>query len=205
VQQVIIDIISNYGYLGVFLLIAIENLFPPIPSEIILAFGGFMTTYSTMTVWGVVLFSTAGSVVGALVLYTLGRWLNAQRLEILFNSKVARSLRLRQEDVRRAGKWFHRYGSRAVFLCRFVPIVRSLVSIPAGMAKMKLAVFLPLTILGTLIWNTVLVYLGRLAGEAWEIVVSYLDLYSLITLMVFGLIALVIAAVFIKKRFLQRK
>ncbi|NLY52899.1 MAG: DedA family protein [Firmicutes bacterium] len=204
-QQVIIGIISNYGYFGVFLLIAIENLFPPIPSEIILAFGGFMTTYSTMTVWGVILFSTAGSVVGALILYTIGRWLNAQRLEILFSSKVARSLRLRQEDVRRAGQWFNRYGSRAVFLCRFVPIVRSLVSIPAGMAKMKLAVFLPLTILGTLIWNTILVHLGRLAGEAWEIVVSYLDLYSLITLAVFGLIALVIAAVFIKKRFLHRK
>ena len=78
-------------------------------------------------------------------------------------------------------------------------------SIPAGMAKMKLAVFLPLTILGTLIWNTILVHLGRLAGEAWEIVVSYLDLYSLITLAVFGLIALVIAAVFIKKRFLHRE
>ncbi|NLA58743.1 MAG: DedA family protein [Firmicutes bacterium] len=204
-QQVVIDIISNYGYLGVFLLIAIENIFPPIPSEIILAFGGFMTTYSTMTVWGVVFSSTAGSVAGALILYTLGRGLNTRRLESLLNSKLATSLRLRQEDVRRAGQWFNRHGSRAVFLCRFVPIVRSLVSIPAGMAKMKLGIFLPLTIMGTLIWNTVLVYLGRLAGEAWEKVVSYLDLYSLLTVAVLGLMALAAAAVFIKRRFLQRR
>lgn len=203
-QEIIIEIISSYGYLGVFLLIAIENLFPPIPSEVILAFGGFMTTYTAMTVWGVILSSTAGSVAGALILYTIGRGLNAQRLESLFNSKAAQALRLRHEDVRRAGKWFNKHGNRAVFVCRFIPIVRSLVSIPAGMANMKLPVFLPLTILGTLIWNTVLVYLGRLAGEAWEIVVSYLDLYSLITLVAFVLIGLAAAAIFIKRRFLPR-
>jgi len=205
VQEVIVHLVSQYGYLGVFLLIAIENIFPPIPSEIILAFGGFMTTYSSLTLTGVVLFSTAGSVAGAVVLYSLGRMLNARRLEILLNSSAARRLRLKQEDIRQAGKWFNRYGSWAVFLCRFIPIVRSLVSIPAGMAKMRMTVFLPLTILGTLVWNTVLVYLGRLAGEAWVVVASYLDVYSLITLVAFALLALAAAAVFIKKRFIQRR
>ncbi|HHV93575.1 MAG TPA: DedA family protein [Firmicutes bacterium] len=204
-QEVIVHLVSQYGYLGVFLLIAIENIFPPIPSEIILAFGGFMTTYSSLTLTGVVLFSTAGSVAGAVVLYSLGRMLNARRLEILLNSSAARRLRLKQEDIRQAGKWFNRYGSWAVFLCRFIPIVRSLVSIPAGMAKMRMTVFLPLTILGTLVWNTVLVYLGRLAGEAWVVVASYLDVYSLITLVAFALLALAAAAVFIKKRFIQRR
>lgn len=204
-QEVIVHLVSQYGYLGVFLLIAIENIFPPIPSEIILAFGGFMTTYSSLTLTGVVLFSTAGSVAGAVVLYSLGRMLNARRLEILLNSSAARRLRLKQEDIRQAGKWFNRYGSWAVFLCRFIPIVRSLVSIPAGMAKMRMTVFLPLTILGTLVWNTVLVYLGRLAGEAWVVVASYLDVYSLITLVAFALLALAAVAVFIKKRFIQRR
>ena len=201
-EDFIIDIINRFGYLGVFLLIIIENFFPPIPSEIILTFGGFMTTCSRMTVWGVIISATIGSSLGAVVLYILGRILNGDRLELLFDSKLGKMLHLKVEDVRTAGKWFNKHGYQAVFLCRFVPIVRSLISIPAGMAKMRLDTFLLLTILGTFIWNSVLVYLGRLAGEAWGTIASYMDYYTMITAAVLVILVLFFAVSFIKKRFL---
>ena len=203
-NDLIISIINQYGYLGVFLLIIIENFFPPIPSEIILTFGGFMTTYTTMTVWGVIIFATLGSVLGATGLYTLGRVLNAERLELLFGSKFGRMLHLKVEDIRKADKWFKKHGYRAVFLCRFVPIVRSLISIPAGMSKMKFVGFLLLTILGTFIWNMVLIYLGRLAGEAWGVIASYMDIYSKIIAVVFVVCGLALAAFYVKKRFINK-
>jgi membrane protein DedA with SNARE-associated domain len=167
-EHLIIDIINQYGYIGVFLLIAIENIFPPIPSEIILTFSGFMTTYSNMNVWGVIVSATLGSFLGAVVLYIIGRVLNTTRLERLFGSKLGGALRLKKDDVQRAEKWFLKHGNKAVFFCRFVPIIRSLISLPAGSAKMKLNLFLPLTIVGTFIWNVALVFLGRVTGDAWE-------------------------------------
>ena len=201
-EDLIIAIINRFGYLGVFLLIIVENFFPPIPSEVILTFGGFMTTCSRMTVGGVILSATIGSSLGAVVLYILGRILNGDRIELLFDSKLGKMLHLKAEDVRTAGKWFNKHGYQAVFLCRFVPIVRSLISIPAGMAKMKLGTFLLLTILGTFIWNAVLVYLGSLAGEAWGIIASYMDYYTMITAAVLVILVLVFAVYFIKKRFI---
>lgn len=202
-QDIILEIINQFGYIGIFLLITIENIFPPIPSEIILTFGGFMTTFSNMKLWGVILSSTVGSVLGAIILYILGRIVNIEYLEHLFASKLEMVLHLKREDVRKAEKWFAKYGNKAVFFCRFVPIVRSLISIPAGISKMKLGTFLSLTILGTLIWNVVLIYLGRLAGNAWGTVASYVDFYSMIIAAFFGIIALVFVAVFIKKRFIE--
>ncbi len=203
-EDVILEIINQFGYIGICLLIAIENIFPPIPSEIILTFGGFLTTFSDMNVWGVVIAATIGSVLGAIGLYLLGRVLNAERLERLFDGKFGKMLHLKKEDVEKAEKWFNRHGNKAVLLCRFVPIVRSLISIPAGIAKMSIKSFLPLTILGTFFWNVVLVYLGRLAGDTWGTVASYVDLYAMIAAVFFALVALFIAAIFIKKRFIKR-
>ncbi|MCG0275444.1 MAG: DedA family protein [Thermosediminibacteraceae bacterium] len=189
-QEIVIEIINQYGYIGICLLIAIENIFPPIPSEIILIFGGFLTTISNMNVWGTIVSATIGSVLGAIVLYTLGRKLNTERLERLFGGRIGKMLRLKKEDVKRAQKWFNRHGKKAVFFCRFIPVLRSLISIPAGISKMKLSTFLLLTASGTFIWNVVLVYLGRFAGEAWETFASYVDLYSIIAVAIFVFIAL---------------
>jgi membrane protein DedA with SNARE-associated domain len=197
-----IEIINQFGYLGVFLLITIENIFPPIPSEIILTFSGFATTISDMKVWGIIVSATLGSVFGAIVLYMIGRLLNTERLELLFESRLGRALHLKKEDVRKAENWFVKYDNKAIFFCRFVPIVRSLISIPAGMSKMNLKLFILLTSIGTFIWNVILIYLGRLAGETWGIVASYIDLYSLIVVAVLGVIALISGYVFIKKRFI---
>lgn len=200
-QAIILDIINHFGYLGVFLLITIENIFPPIPSELILTFGGFMTISSNMNIWGVILSATLGSVFGAIILYILGSVMNSERLEKLMNSKLAKILHLKKDDVKKADNWFAKYGNRAIFLCRFVPIVRSLISIPAGMSKMKMKGFLFFTTLGTFIWNVVLVYLGRLAGEGWEKVSTYFDFYTMISAVLLTSIVLLFCIVFIKKRF----
>lgn len=178
-QDWIIGIINQYGYFGIALLIAVENIFPPIPSEVILTFSGFMTTVTDLKIWGVVLSATIGSVLGAVVLYSVGRLMSPQRLERLLGGKLGRVLHLKREDVRHAGAWFARRGKFTVFFCRFIPVVRSLISIPAGMAKMRMGMFLLLTALGTLLWNVVLVYLGAFFGSSWETVVRYVDTYSM--------------------------
>lgn len=204
-QQVMLDIINQFGYLGVALLIAIENLFPPIPSEVILTFGGFLTTVSEMSVVGVILASTLGAVIGALALYALGRALNAERLERWFDSKLARQLRLKREDVARAEAWFGKHGSKTVFLCRFIPIVRSLISIPAGSSGMKMRAFLPLTVAGTLIWNAVLILLGRAAGSAWESMASNIDAYTSVGGWLVGGLAVVTLGVFFGRRLMRER
>ncbi|MDR2267404.1 MAG: DedA family protein [Christensenellaceae bacterium] len=204
-QEIIIDIINRFGYLGIGLLIAIENLFPPIPSEIILTFGGFFTTISSLKVLWVIVSASLGSLVGAVILYCIGRLLKTERLEKLFSSRLAKLMRLKKEDVQKADKWFKKHGGKAVFLGRFIPIVRSLISIPAGATGTKLKVFLPLTLLGTVIWNTALVLLGRAAGAAWESVAEYFDTYSLIILCAICAVLVACVIVFAKVRIVNAK
>lgn len=204
-QDVIIQLMNQFGYWGIALLIAIENIFPPIPSEVILTFGGFMTTYTQMNAWGVILFATAGALVGALVLYAVGRFLSPERLERWLTGKIGRALGFKPGDVQKATDWFSRRGKSTVFFCRCIPIVRSLISIPAGTTKMKLPTFLLYTTAGTLIWNTLLVYLGVFAGASWERIVSYTDTYTTITLLIIIVILAVCAFWFVKKRLLHRK
>jgi Uncharacterized membrane-associated protein len=199
-QEFVLNIINNFGYLGVFLLVTIENIFPPIPSELILTFSGFMTISSNMSILGVIISATLGSVLGAIILYIVGMALDNERLKNLLNSRLAGLLHLKRADVNKTGNWFERYSYKAVFICRFVPIVRSLISIPAGMSKMKIWKFLLLTTLGTFLWNAVLVCLGRLAGEAWEKVVYYFDVYTTISIVIMVSVAIVLGAVFIKRK-----
>ena len=192
-EQVIIDLMEQFGYLGVFLLIALENIFPPIPSEVILTFGGFMTTYTSLNVPLVIVFATLGSLVGAIVLYFIGKILNKDRLIKIVNGKIGKVLRLKAEDIEKADKWFDTKGQITVFFCRFIPIVRSLISIPAGMSEMPMKRFLIYTIAGSAIWNTVLVVLGSIMGENWNSIVSFMDNYSHIALII--LVILFIGAV----------
>ena len=173
----ITEIMSQYGYLGIFLLIMLENIFPPIPSEVILTFGGYMTTQTDMTALGVILISTAGSVVGALILYGIGQFLDVARLEKIVD-RWGRVLRLTRKDIHKADAWFDKYGIWTVLFCRLVPLIRSLISIPAGMANMKFGLFLLFTTVGTLIWNTILVSVGAAVGDNWESIVGVMDVYS---------------------------
>lgn len=194
-EQTIMEIINNYGYLGIFLLITLENIFPPIPSEVILLFGGFMTTCSGLEIYGVVLVATAGSLAGAIILYQVSSLLDAERLERIVD-RWGHILRLRRQDIQRADRWFDRYGVWTVFFCRLVPILRSLVSIPAGMSHMNFGKFILFTTAGTLIWNTILVHIGAVVGASWESVVGYWDIYSHVVFVILGLL---LAAVIIRR------
>ncbi len=203
-QDLIINIMNQFGYIGILLLIAIENIFPPIPSEVILTFGGFMTTYSSMKILWVIIFATIGSVIGALVLYGIGRLLTKERLEKILEGKIGHVLSFKKEDVNKSEEWFKKCGNLTVFFCRFIPIIRSLISVPAGMTKMKLKVFLILTTAGTLIWNTVLVFLGAIFGASWDKIASFMHTYSRVTLIVICVIFVIVCLLFylirIKKR-----
>ena len=175
-QEFLIDLINTYGYFGIGLLIFIENIFPPIPSELVLVFGGFMTTHTNMHVIGVIIASTIGSLSGALLLYYIGKALKTERLKKICSGKVGKFLHIKPQHIDRADAFFVRYEYKAVFLCRFVPVVRSLISIPAGISEMKLASFLTLTFLGSAIWNTIFSFVGAICGEAWEESVVYIEL-----------------------------
>lgn len=176
-QNFLEEVINQFGYAAIVILIAVENIFPPIPSEVILTFGGFMTAATDMTVTGVIIASTAGSVGGAVVLYYLGSILGAERMKRIV-VKYGKWLRVTTNDVGKSYGWFNKYGSWTVFFCRFIPLIRSLISIPAGMSKMSMPKFLVLTTLGTFIWNTVLVNLGASVGENWEDIVAVMDVYA---------------------------
>ncbi|MCW1928734.1 DedA family protein [Bhargavaea beijingensis] len=173
----ITDVMEQFGYAGVFVLIMLENVFPPIPSEVILTFGGFMTTASSLTKIGVIAAATAGSVAGAVILYGIGLLLGVERLGKIVD-RWGKVLRLTRDDIHQADAWFDKYGPWTVFFCRLVPLIRSLISLPAGMSNMNFLLFLLLTTLGSLIWNTVLVSLGAAVGDNWERIVGYMDIYS---------------------------
>lgn len=199
-QAAIISIMNKFGYFGVFFLIAIENIFPPIPSEVILLFGGFMTTYSKINIIGVIIASTLGSLVGALILYYIGKILNKERLKKIVKGKIGKTLRLKEKDIDKADEWFDTKGNKTVFFCRFVPILRSLISIPAGMSEMSMPKFLTYTIVGSAIWNSVLTIAGSIVGDKWKTIVDIFDKYSHITLIVLIILFIVAIIYYFKKR-----
>ncbi len=196
----ITNIMNKYGFFGILFLIAIENIFPPIPSEVILTLGGFMTTLenSTLTLLSVIISSTLGSILGAIILYFIGYILNKERINKILNSKIGKILCLKEQDINKSDNWFNKNGNLTVLYCRFIPIVRSLISIPAGMNKMNFTIFLIYTSIGSLIWNIVLVTLGSLVGSNYMLVARVFSKYSKIIL--FLLIALLIYKIIKKIR-----
>ena len=194
-QEIIIEIVNNFGYIGIIVLIAVENIFPPIPSEVILTFSGFLTTYTGLNVWGVILAATIGAVVGAIVLYYVGRLLTNEKLMNVLDGRVGTLLHFNKEDVQGALDWFNRKGKRSVFFCRCVPIMRSMISIPAGMARMNMGTYMLMTVIGTIIWNTILVYLGAFAGASWGLVTKYVDVYKNWVIAVLAFIILIVSLV----------
>ncbi len=190
-EEFILSMMNQFGYIGVFLLIAIENIFPPIPSEVILLFGGFMTTYSELNIILMIIFATLGSLLGAIVLYYIGKILNKERLKKIVSGKIGKVLRLKNSDIDKADEWFDTKGNKTVFFCRFIPIVRSLISIPAGMSEMPLGKFFLYTTTGSLIWNTVLIVIGSIVGENWQSILNIFDTYSNIVLVLLVIIFVV--------------
>ena len=159
-----------------------------------------MTTYSNLTIWGVILAATAGSILGAIILYEVGRLLKAERLSKLLEGKIGKILGFKPSDVYKACDWFNTKGKKTVLICRCIPIVRSLISIPAGISNMEFGIFLILTAIGSFLWNIVLVYLGATAGNAWQKIVQGTGVYQTITVVVLGIIAVLVLAWYIKFR-----
>ncbi len=199
-ENFVIGIMNKFGYLGIFLLILLENLFPPIPSEVILTFGGFMTISTSMNVFGVILVSTIGSLLGAIILYYLGKILNKERINKIIKSKYGKLLRIKSKDIEMADKWFDTKGRKTVFFCRFIPVVRSLISIPAGMSEMPLPQFTIYTFFGSLIWNTVLILIGAFAGDKKDYILALLDDVSNIVLIALIVIFIVLIYKFYNTR-----
>jgi membrane protein DedA with SNARE-associated domain len=175
-QQLIDSLVHTMealGYPGIAILMFLEVIFPPIPSEVIMPFGGSVAAKGQMNLFGVVLAGSIGSMAGALVFYYLGKILGTERL-VAFANKYGRWLTVSGKDIRRADAWFDKYGYFVVFFCRFIPGIRSLVSLPAGVAEMKVVPFLILTLIGNIIWNFVLTYAGFLLGDNYEQVDRYI-------------------------------
>ena len=199
-QEAFFQFISDFGYFAVAALILLENVFPPIPSEVILPLFGFLATQTDMSLGGVIAFATVGSVVGAYFLYGIGRLLSQERLEGFFDTKPMRMLGFKSDDVSKAIGWFDRKGQITVLICRCIPVVRSLISIPAGTAKMNMVRFALYTLVGSLAWNAILCTLGFWAGGAWEQVTAQAEWVSDVVKVVIVVVALAVIAWWVVKR-----
>ncbi|WP_067824071.1 DedA family protein [Actinomadura kijaniata] len=185
------DLMEKLGAPGAGLAIALENLFPPLPSEVILPLAGFTAAQGGMSLAGALLWTTLGSVVGALALYWIGAAIGRDRIRAL----VARLPLVKLEDLDRTEAWFARHGAKAVFFGRMIPIFRSLISVPAGVERMPMTTFLLYTTLGSALWNTAFVLAGYLLGDNWHVVEQYVGVYSKAVLGVVALAAVVFLAV----------
>jgi membrane protein DedA with SNARE-associated domain len=169
-----IRIMETLGAPGAGVAVALENLFPPIPSEVILPLAGFTASQGEMSLVAAIVWTTVGSVVGALVLYWIGALIGRERTRAI----AARLPLVRVSDIDRTEAWFARHGRKAVFFGRMVPLFRSFISIPAGIERMPMATFLLYTTLGSLIWNAAFVVAGYVLGENRQIVEEYAGTYQ---------------------------
>ncbi|KAA9149260.1 DedA family protein [Microbacterium lushaniae] len=188
-----VSLMDVIGPVGAGLAIALENLFPPLPSEVVLPMAGLAASRGSFSLAEALIWTTIGSIVGALALYGLGRWLGVERLR-----RIADRMPLvNVQDVDVTVAWFVRHGGKAVFFGRMLPIFRSLISIPAGVAKMPLWRFTLLTAAGSLIWNTIFVLAGYLLGEQWHVIEQYADIlqYVVIAAVVAGVAWFVVVRV----------
>ena len=182
------DVIEQLGYVGVALLVVAENVFPPIPSEIVLPFAGFVAQRGSESVVIMILAATIGSVVGALIMYWIAAVIGDERLHA-FTRRFGKWVQIREVDLTRAEEWFDRHATSAVLLGRCVPLIRSVVSIPAGIRRMKLVPYIAYTFAGSLVWNILLIGAGALLCDNWERVGSYVGVFQWVV------IALVIAVI----------
>jgi len=182
------DVINQFGYFGVALLVIIENVFPPIPSEIVLPFAGFVAqqgagaAQSDTSVIGMMIAATVGSVVGALILYFVSAAIGPDRLRA-FVEKFGKWFGVKPADLLRAEAWFDRRSSLAVLVGRCVPLIRSIVSIPAGFRRMKLSSFVVLTALGSAVWNIALIGAGAVLKDQWDRVGDYVGVFQWVVIL----------------------
>lgn len=189
------DVIERLGAVGVALLVILENVFPPIPSEIVLPFAGFVAQRGDGSVIVMIFAATIGAVVGALILYGIAALIGPERLSA-FIARFGRWFGVKPSDLQRAEQWFDRHAVAAVLLGRCVPLIRSVVSVPAGFRRMRIAPFLLYTAIGSIVWNTALIGAGAILGDQWERVEPYV---ATLQWVVVGLIAVFVVRFAVSK------
>jgi membrane protein DedA with SNARE-associated domain len=194
------NIISTGGYPGLYFVMFLENVFPPIPSEVVLPLAGSLSLTGRFTIPLITFVGMLGSLTGAFLFYGLGKWLGEERVRT-FIGKFGKYALLSVEDFDRSKDWFDKYDEWVIFFSRMVPIVRSLISIPAGVSNMNLAKFSFYTVLGTALWSFILSFAGRLLGEQWPIITDFINTYQNVVLVV-GFLAVV---AFVAYRLIRKK
>ncbi|WP_043098358.1 DedA family protein [Kallotenue papyrolyticum] len=183
-------VIEALGYPGIVLVMALENVFPPIPSELVMPLAGFMASSGTFNIVAVVIAGMLGSVIGALILYYIGLWADEHMIR-RFLRRWGRWIGISEDDLNTALGYFARHGEAVVFFGRLIPIIRSLISIPAGMCRMSLPRFVFYTVLGTTLWSGALSYAGWLLGEHYDRVAAFIERYQTLVLIAIGVAVLV--------------
>ncbi len=192
-----VDLMDKLGGPGAALLVGLDNIFPPMPSELVLPLAGFSASQGTMSLFMALFWTTLGSVAGAVLTYYLGVWLGRDRVRAL----IARTPLMKGSDFDRTERWFAKHGTKAVFFGRMVPLFRSFISLPAGVERMAMWQFLLLTTLGSLIWNSIFVIAGYQLGANWHVVDQYAGVFQKV---VIGLVAAAVV-VFVVVRVRGRK
>jgi membrane protein DedA with SNARE-associated domain len=192
----VVDLMDKLGGPGAALLVAIDNIFPPMPSELVLPLVGFSASQGTMSLFMALFWTTLGSVVGAVLTYWLGAWLGRDRVRAL----IIRAPLMKPSDFDRTELWFLKHGTKAVFFGRMVPLFRSLISLPAGVERMPMWQFLSLTTMGSLIWNSVFVVAGYLLGANWHVVDEYAGIFQTVVITAVALATVLFVAVRVRDR-----
>lgn len=184
----LVNVISVLGYPGVFISVFLESFIAPIPSEIILPFSGFVASLGSMNIYLVIIVATLAAYLGSLPFYFIGRW--GEKPVLTFLEKYGKYLFIKKSDVDKGFEVFNKYGNGVVFVGRVIPIIRTLISFPAGVAKMNFVKFTIYTLFGSLIWNIILTYTGFILGDHWERIGAIVGQYEKVIIVVFILLLL---------------
>ncbi|WP_055426944.1 DedA family protein [Bifidobacterium aesculapii] len=183
----LVSLMETVGGVGVALAIALESVFPPIPSEVILPLAGFTASRGTLNLVEAIIWATVGSLLGAWALYGISRWVGLHRIHRAADVIPGVS----RKDVNKANDWFTRYGTASVLIGRVIPVVRSLISIPAGFNRMNFLHFTGWTLLGSAVWNTILVSAGYFLGSGWCSILGYLNVFEDVVIVAFIVVIVV--------------
>lgn len=184
-----LNLISTLGYTGIVVVMILENLFPPIPSEVLMPFAGFLVSQGRFNLTLTIAMGVLGSILGAIILYYMGYVLGEEKVK-KFIIRWGKFAFISATDLQNGEDWFNKHGEKSVFFARVVPIVRSIISVPAGFIKMSMIKFLVLTTIGTSVWTTFLTCLGVILGENWSVVGPIFKKFDyIVILIIFAAIA----------------
>jgi len=174
---IVLPIIQTIGYLGVFLLMLAESTLLPIPSEAILPFAGYLIAQGQMNLWITLLAATIGTIIGSIISYAIGKYIG--RTVVL---KYGKYILLDEHDLDIAKNWFYKHGEKMIFVCRFIPVIRHVISLPAGTAQMHFRKFIIYTAIGGLMWNSILIYIGIQLEQNWNMLIQYSQLIDIVAI-----------------------